>query len=137
MTFVPFEQYIINLIEQLRVEVAMARTELQVVINDLKSALESNTSATSSMVMYVTELLAKIEEAKDDPTELMDAVNKFRANTAMLVAATVVNTPADEPVPEPTPVEPAPEPAPEPMPEPAPEVPAEEPAADPAPENQG
>jgi chromosome segregation ATPase len=83
-------------------EAAMAQPQ----IDALKAELERNTSAVGSITALVTSLLAQVEDAKDDPQQIQEVVDKFRANNDALIAAALSGTPQ-----EPGPQEPPPAPA--------------------------
>ena len=80
--------------------------ETQRIIDELKANVAEDTNATSALITYVTELLASIEEAKDDPAQLQEILDAHKQNTAALVAAALKDTPADPETPPAEPVDP-------------------------------
>lgn len=64
-------------------------------IDELKAALEANTSVTDSVVQAFNRFMDEAEEAKDDPEELQALIDGYRANTERLAAAVAASTPAE------------------------------------------
>jgi uncharacterized phage infection (PIP) family protein YhgE len=89
--------------------------------DDLKAAIEEDTSVTQGVVDLLAKQADQIQELINngtDPAEMQKFVDEIRANTGMVAAAVTANTPVP---PEPTPVVPQPEVQPT---TPAPDTPA-------------
>ncbi len=63
----------------------------------LQAELTRDTSVTSSAVTLITDLLAKVEAAKNDPAAIQAIVDGFRTNSDALAAAVAAGTPAAPP----------------------------------------
>lgn len=74
---------------------------MQEQLDDLKSAVEAQTSVVASAVTAFGLIADKIEQAADDPDEVRDLAASVRANSHALAAAIPANTAAAPPPPAP------------------------------------
>lgn len=70
-------------------------------IEQLRAEIERNSSVDASAITLLTTLADKIEQLKNNPTELTALVASLRSQSDTLAAAVVANTPAEgeEPTP--------------------------------------
>lgn len=72
-------------------------TMLQDEIDELRKAVEANTSATQSAATMLDTLADKLEAAADDPEEIRQLAASVRSNSQALADAVTRNTPSEEP----------------------------------------
>lgn len=69
---------------------------MEQVIEQLRAEVERNSSVDDSAIQLLIQLADKIEELKNNPTELQALVESLRAQSDALAAAVVANTPASD-----------------------------------------
>lgn len=76
-------------------EIRKMSAETQAAIDDMRAAVEANTSVTQSAVTLIQQMAQQIEDAADDPEEIRALAQSMRDNSAALSAAIPANTPAE------------------------------------------
>lgn len=68
-------------------------------INDLKAAVERNTSVDDSVLTMLTGLVQQLKDAQanNDPAAIDQLIAQLDANTQKMTDAVTANTPAEEP----------------------------------------
>jgi len=75
--------------------VTMSTPSMEAVIEQLRVEVERNSSVDASAIQLLTTLADKIEQIKNNPTELQTLVESLRSQSDTLAAAVVANTPAE------------------------------------------
>ena len=73
--------------------------KLMATINDLKAAVERNTSVDDSVLTMLTGLVQQLKDAQanNDPAAIDQLIAQLDANTQKMTDAVTANTPAEEP----------------------------------------
>lgn len=74
----------------------MSTPSMEAVIEQLRIEVERNSSVDASAIQLLQTLADKIEQIKNNPTELQTLVDSLRAQSDTLAAAVVANTPAED-----------------------------------------
>lgn len=69
--------------------------ETQAAIDELKGEVSQNTDATASVVQVIDGLVARLEEAGDDPDEIREVIAAMKSNREALAAAAMKGTPIE------------------------------------------
>lgn len=80
-------------------DVTMSTPSMEAVIEQLRTEVERNSTVDSSAITLLETLADKIEQLKQNPTELQALVDSMRAQSDALAAAVVANTPSEDDTP--------------------------------------
>lgn len=72
-------------------------SETQTKINELKAEVAPMTDAVQALSAAWDAFLAGMEEAKDDPAEIQEVIDTYRAQKDQIIAMTLKGTPAAPP----------------------------------------
>lgn len=80
-------------------DVTMSTPSMEAVIEQLRTEVERNSTVDASAITLLQTLADKIEQLKQNPTELQALVDSLRAQSDALAAAVVTNTPSEDDTP--------------------------------------